>query len=153
MAAPPELGDVVNDPKICRRLAATTIAALIALGLAVLEDPAQAQARPGPFPRWCPGDFWDSGWGDNWDPIECHADGPAAAQGSYTSDPDELPAQSSDPADTGELPSQSSGLGDTGELPTQGGDPGGPGGVPPQGGYPGGVQGSGPGGIGEPPPL
>ena len=148
MAAPPELGDVVNDLKICRRLAATTIAALIALGLAVLEDPAQAQARPGPFPQWCPGDFWDSGWGDNWDQIECHADGQAAPQSGGPGWPDDVPTQGGDPGGPDELPTQ--GLDPGGP---QGEDPGGPGELPPQSGDPGGVQGSGPGGIGEPPPL
>ena len=28
---------------------------------------ADAQAQPGPFPQWCPGEYWDPGWGNNWD--------------------------------------------------------------------------------------
>ncbi|WP_424757760.1 hypothetical protein [Mycobacterium sp.] len=32
----------------------------------------EAQAQVGPFPQWCPGDFWDPGWGDNWDGGGCH---------------------------------------------------------------------------------
>jgi len=35
--------------------------------LAVLGTAAEARARPGPFPLWCPGDYWDPGWGDYWD--------------------------------------------------------------------------------------
>jgi hypothetical protein len=32
----------------------------------------EAQAQVGPFPQWCPGDFWDPGWGNNWDGGGCH---------------------------------------------------------------------------------
>ena len=71
-------------------MAATTLAALMALALAGLEDPTQAQARPGPFPQWCPGDFWDSGWGDNWNQISCHADGPGGPQALDPDFPGEL---------------------------------------------------------------
>ncbi len=35
-----------------------------------------AQAAPAPAPmyhyHWCPGDPWNSGWGNNWDPNGCH---------------------------------------------------------------------------------
>lgn len=31
-----------------------------------------AQAQPGPLPQWCPGDFWDPVWGNNWDNVNCH---------------------------------------------------------------------------------
>ncbi|EUA52723.1 hypothetical protein I552_8831 [Mycobacterium xenopi 3993] len=44
--------------------------ALIAgLGLAGFGLAAVADAQPGPFPNyhWCPGQYWDPGWGDNWD--------------------------------------------------------------------------------------
>jgi hypothetical protein len=43
-------------------------------GLGLASGPAQAE--PGPFPsyHWCPGDFWDSGWGFNWDGGVCHDD-------------------------------------------------------------------------------
>jgi hypothetical protein len=48
-------------------------AAVVAgLGLSGLGAATEAQARPGPFPRWCPGDFWDPGWGPNWDWGGCH---------------------------------------------------------------------------------
>ncbi|WP_293342185.1 hypothetical protein [Mycobacterium sp.] len=32
----------------------------------------QAQANPGPLPTWCPGEYWDPGWGNNWDWNGCH---------------------------------------------------------------------------------
>jgi hypothetical protein len=54
------------------RLAATTFALIAGLGLAGLGAATNAQAQPGPFPQWCPGDFWDPGWGDNWDGGRCH---------------------------------------------------------------------------------
>src|ERR1700723_3134477 len=54
------------------RLAAMTFAMAAGLGLAGLGVAADAQAQPGPFPQWCPGDFWDPGWGDNWDGGQCH---------------------------------------------------------------------------------
>lgn len=42
------------------------------LGLAGLGVATDAQAHPGPFPQWCPGDNWDPGWGNNWDWNHCH---------------------------------------------------------------------------------
>ncbi|WP_415624432.1 hypothetical protein [Mycobacterium xenopi] len=51
--------------------------ALIAgLGLAGFGLAAVADAQPGPFPNyhWCPGQYWDPGWGDNWDWGRCHDD-------------------------------------------------------------------------------
>ncbi|MBV8346482.1 MAG: hypothetical protein JOZ49_02790 [Mycolicibacterium sp.] len=46
--------------------------ALPALGLAS----GIAQAAPPPAPtdhhHWCPGDYWDRGWGNNWDWNRCH---------------------------------------------------------------------------------
>ena len=36
-----------------------------------------AQAQPfAPFPtyHWCPGDYWDPGWGNNWEGGSCHDD-------------------------------------------------------------------------------
>ncbi|HUH69130.1 MAG TPA: hypothetical protein VLZ05_09760 [Mycobacterium sp.] len=58
--------------KITPRLAATIFAMIVGLGLAGLGVATEAQAQPGPFPQWCPGDFWDPGWGDNWDAWHCH---------------------------------------------------------------------------------
>ena len=35
-----------------------------------------AQAQPAPLPdyHWCPGEYWDPGWGDNWEWGRCHDD-------------------------------------------------------------------------------
>ena len=30
---------------------------------------------PLPDYHWCPGQFWDPGWGNNWDWGRCHDDG------------------------------------------------------------------------------
>jgi hypothetical protein len=37
---------------------------------------AVGQAQPAPFPdyHWCPGQWWDPGWGANWDGGRCHDD-------------------------------------------------------------------------------
>jgi hypothetical protein len=37
---------------------------------------AVAQAQPAPFTEyhWCPGQWWDPGWGYNWDGNDCHDD-------------------------------------------------------------------------------
>jgi hypothetical protein len=53
------------------RIAAATAAVAAGLGLAGLAA-TDAQAQPGPFPQWCPGDYWDQGWGNNWDWGRCH---------------------------------------------------------------------------------
>lgn len=57
-------------------------APLLALGVgaASLETTATAQAHTGPAPLvepaltgdWCPGEYWDPGWGVNWDWNSCH---------------------------------------------------------------------------------
>ena len=52
-----------------------TFALAAGMGLAGLGVAADAQAQPGPFPQWCPGDFWDPGWGNNWEWGRCHDDG------------------------------------------------------------------------------
>jgi hypothetical protein len=50
------------------RITAVTAVVAAGLGLTGWGDGKQAQARPGPFPQWCPGDYWDSSWdGDYWD--------------------------------------------------------------------------------------
>jgi hypothetical protein len=62
-----------------KNIARVTISALImttGLGLAGLGVASVAEAQPGPFPQWCPGDFWDPGWGGNWDGGRCHDGGP-----------------------------------------------------------------------------
>lgn len=40
-----------------------------------------AQAQPGPFPQWCPGEFWDPIWGGNPDGGHCHDGGPGWQNG------------------------------------------------------------------------
>jgi hypothetical protein len=55
----------------------TAIAVSAGLGIAGLGlASGTAQAEPGPVPlyHWCPGDFWDPGWGDNWEWGGCHDD-------------------------------------------------------------------------------
>jgi hypothetical protein len=46
------------------------------LGLAGLGPVAVAEAQPAPLPdyHWCPGQFWDPGWGGDWDGGRCHDD-------------------------------------------------------------------------------
>jgi hypothetical protein len=55
--------------------AATAITA--GLGLAGVGVASVAEAQPaGPLPdyHWCPGQFYDPGWGNNWDWNRCHDD-------------------------------------------------------------------------------
>ena len=56
--------------------AAMTVMMTAGFGLAGLTGATAAQAEPGPVPgyHWCPGDFWDPGWGFNWDAGTCHDD-------------------------------------------------------------------------------
>jgi hypothetical protein len=54
------------------RVAASTAALVACLNFASLATAIDAQAHPGPLPTWCPGDFWDPGWGNNWDWGGCH---------------------------------------------------------------------------------
>jgi hypothetical protein len=49
------------------RFATATVVIAAGLGLAGLGAATDAQAQPGPFPQWCPRDFWDPVWGPNWD--------------------------------------------------------------------------------------
>jgi hypothetical protein len=58
-------------------LAAATVAVTGSLGLAGLAigaGAAQAVVGPAPEYHWCPGDGFDPGWGQNWDPGVCHDD-------------------------------------------------------------------------------
>jgi hypothetical protein len=48
------------------RFAAATAVMAAGLAPAGLVAATDAQARSALFPRWCPGDFWDPGWGPNW---------------------------------------------------------------------------------------
>lgn len=47
-----------------------------AAGLVGVGTATVAQAQPAPIPQyhWCPGQFWDPGWGPNWDGGNCHDD-------------------------------------------------------------------------------
>jgi hypothetical protein len=58
------------------RAAASTVVMTAGLGFAGLGAAAVAQAQPAPFPdyHWCPGQWWDPGWGNNWDGGRCHDD-------------------------------------------------------------------------------
>ncbi len=58
--------------KSSSRLAATGFALIVGLGLAGAGAATPAHAAPGPFPQWCPGNFWDPAWGPNWDGNHCH---------------------------------------------------------------------------------
>jgi hypothetical protein len=54
------------------RMVAASAAVAAGMGLAGLAVATEAHAQPGPLPTWCPGDFWDPGWGNNWDWGGCH---------------------------------------------------------------------------------
>lgn len=58
------------------RSAATTLALTAGLGLAGLGIASAVNAQPAPLPdyHWCPGEYYDPGWGPNWDDGECHDD-------------------------------------------------------------------------------
>jgi hypothetical protein len=58
------------------RVAVSAFIISTGLGLVGLGAASVAQAQPGPFPQWCPGDFWDPGWGGNPDGFHCHDGGP-----------------------------------------------------------------------------
>ena len=58
------------------RVAASAFIVATGLGLAGLGAATVAEAQPGPFPQWCPGDSWDPGWGGNPDGFHCHDGGP-----------------------------------------------------------------------------
>jgi hypothetical protein len=60
-----------------KRIAAAT-AIVSGLGLAGVGAASIVEAQPmAPLPdyHWCPGEFWDPGWGNNWDGGRCHDDG------------------------------------------------------------------------------
>jgi hypothetical protein len=60
--------------KSIARVAASTVIMSAGLGLAGLGAAAVAEAQPAPLPdyHWCPGQFWDPGWGNNWEGGRCH---------------------------------------------------------------------------------
>ncbi|PRI15917.1 hypothetical protein B2J96_07675 [Mycobacterium shigaense] len=53
-------------------LAATILAGSALLGVAGVGVASDARALSGPFPLWCPGEYWDPSWGSNWDWASCH---------------------------------------------------------------------------------
>jgi hypothetical protein len=70
---------------VVKNIARVAVSALIissGLGLAGLGAATVAQAQPGPFPQWCPGDFWDPLWGGNPDGFHCHDGGPGWQNGN-----------------------------------------------------------------------
>jgi hypothetical protein len=79
--------------KTIARVAASTVVMTAGLGFAGLGAAAVAQAQPVPFPAyyWCPGQWWDPGWGGNWDGGRCHDDhwydGEARDQGHWHNGP------------------------------------------------------------------
>jgi len=83
----PCTGEVSETPwyelsvKNIARVAVSTFIISTGLGFAGLGAATVAQAQPGPFPQWCPGDFWDPGWGGNPDGFHCHDGGPGFRQG------------------------------------------------------------------------
>ena len=65
-------GAVINIKEIAAAAAITA-----GLGLAGVGAAGIAEAQPaGPLPdyHWCPGQFYDPGWGNNWDWNRCHDD-------------------------------------------------------------------------------
>jgi hypothetical protein len=70
-----ELTTPVRRPKLLvGTAAAAMLVGVVGSGLA----PGSANAQIGGFPipdyHWCPGQFWDPGWGFNWDGADCHDD-------------------------------------------------------------------------------
>jgi hypothetical protein len=54
------------------RIVAAAAAVAAGMGLTGLAVATETHAQPGPLPTWCPGEFWDPGWGNNWDGGGCH---------------------------------------------------------------------------------
>jgi hypothetical protein len=75
--------------KSIARVAASTLVMSAGLGLAGLGPVAVAEAQPAPLPdyHWCPGQFWNPGWVNNWGGDRCHDDhwydGEARDQGHW----------------------------------------------------------------------
>jgi hypothetical protein len=60
---------------ILRAATAALVSAGIGVtGLALAGGTAHAGPLPAPMYHWCPGDFWDPGWGFNWEGGVCHDD-------------------------------------------------------------------------------
>ncbi len=66
-----------DGPMELRRFTAATIITTAGFGLAGLGVASLAEAAPlAPLPdyHWCPGQWFDPGWGHNWDMGRCHDD-------------------------------------------------------------------------------
>jgi hypothetical protein len=71
---PRRKGENMNG-NILRAAAAVLMSGGVGLaGLGVASGIAQATPVPAPLYHWCPGDFWDPGWGFNWEWFACHDD-------------------------------------------------------------------------------
>jgi hypothetical protein len=57
------------------RVALSTFVISAGLGFVGLGAASMAEAQPGPFQQWCPGEFWDPLWGGNQDGFHCHDQG------------------------------------------------------------------------------
>ena len=80
--------------KNAMRIATSSLVLTGGLGLAGLGAAAVAEAQPvapPPTYHWCPGQWWDPGWGDNYDWGRCHDDhwydGEARDQGHWHNGP------------------------------------------------------------------
>jgi hypothetical protein len=74
----PGSGSLDGTALVVKNIARVAVSAFIissGFGLVGLGAATVAQAQPGPFPQWCPGDFWDPGWGGNPDGGRCHDGG------------------------------------------------------------------------------
>jgi hypothetical protein len=71
---PRRKGENANE-KIRRAAAAVLMSGSVGLaGMGVASGIAHAAPAPAPLYHWCPGDFWDLGWGFNWEWFACHDD-------------------------------------------------------------------------------
>jgi len=66
---------VKNIKRIAAATALTTGLGLAGLGAASVAGAFPGPAGPMPDYHWCPGQWWDPGWGNNWDGGRCHDDG------------------------------------------------------------------------------
>ena len=65
---------MTNIKRIAAATALTTGFGLAGLGAASVAEALPGPAGPMPDYHWCPGQFYDPGWGNNWDWNRCHDD-------------------------------------------------------------------------------
>jgi hypothetical protein len=65
-----------NVKRFAAATALSTGIGLAGLGAASVAEAIPGPAGPMPAHNWCPGQFWDPGWGNNWDWHNCHGGGP-----------------------------------------------------------------------------